>query len=136
MSLMQIVVAYLARKADALSRADVAFFEQTLHPQFTYVNTRGSKLNKAQYISQFTSVDGVKFVSQVARDVEITAVGDTVVATATMIDTFERNGMQSTYEFQSLCVFRIAESDCRWVAGQTMVAVRAYEPDPDDGKGM
>jgi hypothetical protein len=83
------------------------------------VNTRGSKLNKPQYISQFAN--GVKFVSQVARDVEITAF---VVATMTVIDTFERNGVQSSHELQSLCVFLIAESDCRWVAGQTMVAVR------------
>ena len=42
----------------------------------------------------------------------------------TVIDTFERNGVQSTYEFQSLCVFLITESDCRWIAGQTMVTVR------------
>ena len=124
MSLKQVVVAYLARKADALVGADAAFFERTLHPQFTYVNTRGSKLNKAQYISQFASVGGVKFVSQVARGVEVTAFGDAVVATMTVMDTFERNGVQSSHEFQSLCVFLIAESDCRWVAGQTMVAVR------------
>ena len=124
MSLKQVVVAYLARKAHALVGADAAFFEQTLHPQFTYVNTRGSKLNKPQYIAQFANVGGVRFVSQVARDVEIVAFGDAIVATMTVIDTFERNGVQSSHEFQSLCVFLIAEPDCRWVAGQTMVAVR------------
>ena len=124
MSLKQVVVAYLARKADALVGADAAFFEQTLHPQFAYVNTRGSKLNNPQYISQFANIGDVKFVSQVARDVEITAFGDTVVATMKVIDTFERNGVQSSHEFQSLCVFLIADSDCRWAAGQTMVAAR------------
>jgi hypothetical protein len=124
MSLKQVVAAYLARKADALVGTDAAFFEQTLHPQFTYVNTRGSKLNKPQYIAQFANAGGVRFAAQVARDVEITTFGDAVVATMTVMDTFERSGVQSSHEFQSLCVYLIAGSDCRWVAGQTMVAVR------------
>jgi hypothetical protein len=35
MSLKQVVLAYLERKAEALVRADAAFFEQTLHPQLS-----------------------------------------------------------------------------------------------------
>src|SRR5437588_12273234 len=116
MSLQQSVVTYLARKADALVGSDPTFFEQTLHPQFRYVNTRGVRLNKPQYISQFSG-GGVRFVSQVARYVEIIALGDTVVATMAVTDTFEQSGARSTHEFQSLCVFLIAESNCRWVAG-------------------
>src|SRR5260221_6239403 len=46
-----IVQEFLRQKADALVRADGAFFERVLHPQFFYVNTRGVRLDRAGYRS-------------------------------------------------------------------------------------
>ena len=117
-----IVTAFLTAKADALARRDAAFFERVLHPDFVYVNTRGKRLSKAEYLSQFTNSGPVKIVWQVIRDLETIRFGPIAVATMTVDDRFDDAGKQSDFTFRSLCVFRIDGAACRWVAGQTMVA--------------
>jgi hypothetical protein len=56
-----VVQEFLRQKADALVRADRAFFEQVLHPEFFYVNTRGERLDRAGYVSRVSTPGDVRF---------------------------------------------------------------------------
>jgi hypothetical protein len=85
------VRAFLLQKAEALVQADKAFFEQVLHPNFVYVNTRG-----------------------------VTSVGEFAIGNMTLNDTFVKRTEHRTFVFRSLCVFRVGDTPCQWIAGQTM----------------
>jgi hypothetical protein len=123
MSPHEIVTQYLTRKADALVVFDKTFFERTLHADFVYVNIRGSRMDKARYISQFSNMGSTKFIRQEIRDLELGGFREAVVATMKVHDTFENSGARSSHIFHAMGVFQLTASGCLWVAGQTMVAL-------------
>ena len=116
-----VVKAFLLQKADALVRADGAFFERVLHPDFVYVNTRGERLDRAGYISRFASRGDVRFASQEVSDLTITSIGEVVIAHMALLDTFAKGAERRSFSYRSLCVFRVEGTSCRWIAGQTML---------------
>ena len=112
---------FLVSKADALVARNAAFFEQSLHLDFVYLNTRGIRFDKRSYIDQFSVVGKSKFLSQKIDDIQISVFETFAVATMNVDDTFETESGKSAYRFKSLCVFCFQDSKCLWVAGQTML---------------
>ena len=115
-----VVRAFLLQKADAAVRADKAFFEQALHPDFVYVNSHGVRLDRVGYISRFLTPGDVRFARQEISDLAVTSIGEFVIGTMTLHDTFVKGVESRSFVFQSLCVFRVVDSSCQWIAGHTM----------------
>ena len=111
----------MVAKADALVARNVAFFEQSLHRDFVYLNTRGIRFDKRTYIDQFSAVGKSKFLSQKINDIQISVFETFAVATMNVDDTFETESGKSAYRFKSLGVFCVRDTMCLWVAGQTML---------------
>ena len=115
------VQAFLLRKAEALVQADKAFFEQALHPNFVYVNSRGERLDRAGYISRVSTPGDVRFAHQDVSDLLVTSIGEFAIGNMTLNDTFVKGTERRTFIFRSLCVFRVGDVSCQWIAGQTML---------------
>lgn len=121
MAQRDIVHGFLLEKADALVRADKAFFEQVLHPDFVYVNTRGVRLDRAGYIARVSATADVRFAGQEISDLMVTSIGELAIGSMTLHDTFAKGEERKTFVFKSLCVFRVEHASCQWIAGQTML---------------
>ncbi len=85
------------------------------------MNTRGVRRDKAGYIDWVSTPGDVRFARQEISDLTVTSIGDLVIGNMTVHDTFEKGAERRSFTFLSLCVFRVEDASCQWIAGQTMV---------------
>jgi hypothetical protein len=112
----------LEAKAEALIRRQSDGLEALLHPDFVYVNARGTTFDKAGYIDTYCASGKVVFAEQQISDLHVKPFAGFAVATFTASDRFTADGRAVSTTYRSLCVFSHIEGRWLWAAGQTMVA--------------
>ena len=85
------------------------------------MNTRGERLDRAGYISRVSTPGEVRFARQDVSDLLVTSIGEITIGSMTLNDTFVKGTERRTFIFRSLCVFRVGDALCQWLAGQTML---------------
>lgn len=122
MNATQGVRAVLEAKAAALVTRSHEMLERLIDPQFLYVNSRGNKFSKEEYIAAYCRSGALKFLSQRPSDIEVMDYGGFAIASLVIEDHIEQqNGERSSGHYRSLCVFRLDGDRWLWVAGQTSV---------------
>lgn len=93
---------------------------EIIDPAFVYVNSRGVKSRKSEYISRICQATDWSFGGQDLEELEVTDFGSFAVATMIVHDQFVHSGGTTNRTYRSLCVFRKVDGRWIWVAGQTM----------------
>jgi hypothetical protein len=110
----------MAKKGDALERQSATDLSDLLHADFFYIDARGEKLSKWEYVDLFCESGQIRFKSQVIETIEVVDYEDFAVATMIVHDEFDYVGTTISEKFRTLSIFRKVDSNWVWVAGQTM----------------
>ena len=114
------IEAVLRAKADGLVKKSEKGLSEIIDPAFVYVNSRGIKSGKSEYISRICQATDWSFCGQDLEGLEVRDFGSFAVATMIVHDQFIHSGGTTKATYQSLCVFRKLDDRWFWVAGQTM----------------
>lgn len=121
MSVPDLIADVLRTKAAALVQKSPEMMSKIIDSSFVYVTSRGTRLDKAQYIDRIRGATDWRFGSQEFEDLEVLDFGTFAVATMTLHDQFiHSGGTAKNATYRSLCVFKKEGADWLWVAGQTM----------------
>ncbi|TAJ37656.1 MAG: nuclear transport factor 2 family protein [Reyranella sp.] len=112
--------AVLEAKADALVRRAATDLAALLDPGFVYVNARGLRFDKANYVETYCASGAVAFREQRFRDLDVSPFAGFAVATMAVDDRFVSDGREVVGAYRALCVFSKAGDRWLWAAGQTM----------------
>lgn len=116
----QAIIAIVKARSAAVVAGDVAALERILHPDFVYVNSYGLRLNRADYLGNFTNSEGdLKWQSQDLSDIEIRLHGDTAIVNCRIHDAFHWREELVEGDFQSTFVYIRSSEAWRCVAGHT-----------------
>jgi ketosteroid isomerase-like protein len=113
------VKALLAVKASALVARDAQALDQMIDAGFMYVNSRGNKFGKEEFIATYCRSGLIVFHEQKVEDVEVIDHGDFAIASMTIKDRFAYDGVLTDGRYRSLGVFRKVGDRWLWAAGQT-----------------
>lgn len=114
------IAAVLRAKAEGLVTKSEKGHSEIIDPAFVYVNSRGVKSRKSEYISRIRQATDWSFGGQDLEELEVTDFGSFAVATMIVHDQFVHSGGTTKRTYRSLCVFRKVDGRWIWVAGQTM----------------
>jgi ketosteroid isomerase-like protein len=95
----------------AIVKADVAFLERVLHPDYIHYRPRGTVENRAQYLEN-RKTGRVNFESLVADDVKVRFYGDTAIMTYR--STAKGKDQQGAIDEQRLWTRVFVRRDGRW----------------------
>lgn len=116
-----VLQAALERSA-ALVQADRAALERLLHPNFTYVNAGGARLNLEEYLETYVSLGDMRWEQQELEQVQVEVYGDTAVLVARLHDRATHQGRVFDAYFQTIQVYVLFPQGWRCVAAQTTQA--------------
>lgn len=119
MSATERVRAVLEMKAAALVNKSPDILDRMIDPLFLYVNSRGNKFSKEEYIAAYCRSGAIRFLNQHLSNIEVIDYGDFAIASLTIEDHIEQQGAMSSGQYRSLCVFRRDGDRWLWIAGQT-----------------
>lgn len=119
MSATDEIKAVLAAKSAALMAREARALSDIIDPAFIYVNARGSKFSKEEYVATYCRSGLIIIHEQSIDDVEVIEYGDFAIASMTIRDHFEQQGMTHQGLYRSLGAFRRTGGRWLWVAGQT-----------------
>ncbi len=109
----------LSAKSKALVARDHATLDQLIDPAFIYVNARGNKFGKDEYIAAYCRSGLIVFHEQKIEDLEVVDHGGFAIASMTIRDLFDYEGVRTNGRYKSLGVFRAEGGRWFWLAGQT-----------------
>ncbi|RIH83987.1 nuclear transport factor 2 family protein [Calidithermus roseus] len=113
--------AALERSA-ALVKGDREALERLLHPNFTYINAGGARMNLEEYLQTYVSLGDMRWEQQELDQVQIEFYGDTAVLTARLHDRATHQGRVFEAYFQTTQVYVHTPQGWRCVAAQTTQA--------------
>lgn len=113
------IAAVLSAKAEALTRPSPEHLEALIHPDFLYVNARGTNFTKQSYVDVYCRSGKIKFAKQRVTDLEARLLRDTAIASYLVHDHYTTNGIEVAQTYVSTAMFTKVDDRWLWSMGQT-----------------
>jgi hypothetical protein len=112
------VLAAAGRRAAALQRQAWAELQRELHPEFTYVNAQGIRLDRDDYLA-FVRDGALRWNEQRLERAQVTVIGATAVLTAEVHDDVHVAQERHLLVFASTQTYVLEDGRWLYLAGQT-----------------
>ena len=112
------IAAVLSAKSEALTRPSPKDLEALIHPDFLYVNARGTNFTKQTYVDAYCRSGKIKFSKQRVTDLETRLLRDTAIASYLVHEHYTANGIEVAQTFVSTAMFTKVDDRWLWSKGQ------------------
>lgn len=120
MSELDQIIKILIRKSAAVVKKSAEDLNELLDSKFVYLDSRGNRANKRQYIEHCCKIGKMKLINQRFGHIDIQDFNSFAIATMIVHEKFNYQGEVIHARFKSMYVFRKTDNGWIWSAGQTM----------------
>lgn len=119
MPILDEIAAVLAAKAEALTRPAPDELEAMIHPDFLYVNARGTNFTRPTYVDTYCRSGKIRFEKQRVTDLEARLLRETAIASYLVHDRYTTNGIEVAATYVATAMFTRVDGRWLWAVGQT-----------------